>query len=42
MRSHFSHEISFIGHRKQFLTLSCILVVLAIVGLAVRGLVFGI
>ena len=42
MRSHFSHEISFIGHRKQFLTLSCILVILSIVGLAVRGLVFGI
>lgn len=42
MRSHFNHEIEFIGHRKQFLTLSTVLIVLAIVGLAVRGLVFGI
>ena len=42
MRSHFSFEIPFIGHRRQFLGLSCILVVLAVVGLLTRGLVFGI
>ena len=42
MRSHFSFEIPFIGHRRQFLGLSCILVVLAVVGLLIRGLVFGI
>ncbi|MBD9245738.1 MAG: protein translocase subunit SecF, partial [Coriobacteriaceae bacterium] len=42
MRSHFSFEIPFIGHRRQFLGLSCVLVVLAVVGLLARGLVFGI
>ena len=42
MRSHFSFEIPFIGHRRQFLGLSCVLVVLAVVGLLTRGLVFGI
>ncbi len=42
MRSHFSFEIPFIPHRKQFLTVSLVLVVLSIVGLVVRGLVFGI
>lgn len=42
MRSHFRHEIPFIQHRRQLLTLSCVLVVLAVVGLVVRGLVFGI
>jgi preprotein translocase subunit SecF len=42
VRSHFSHEIQFIGHRKQFLTLSAILIILAVVGLVFRGLVFGI
>ena len=42
MRSHFKREIPFMAHRRQFLTLSAILVVLAIVGLVARGLVFGI
>lgn len=42
MRSHFSFEIPFISHRKQFLGVSCALVVLAVAGLVFRGLVFGI
>ena len=42
MRSHFSFEIPFIGHRKQFLGVSAVLVVLAVIGLLARGLVFGI
>lgn len=42
MRSHFSHEIDFMGHRRQLLTLSVILVTCAVIGLIVRGLVFGI
>ncbi|MCI1664966.1 MAG: protein translocase subunit SecF [Atopobiaceae bacterium] len=42
MRSHFSREIPFIQHRKQFLIVSAILVTLAIVGICCRGLVLGI
>ena len=42
MRSHFSHEINFIPHRKQFLGFSLVLIVLALVGLVARGLVLGI
>lgn len=42
MRSHFSKEINFVGKRKVFLSLSAVLIVLAFVGIAVRGLVFGI
>ncbi|MFZ2755793.1 MAG: protein translocase subunit SecF [Atopobiaceae bacterium] len=42
MRSHFKREIPFIGARRVFLTISACLVVLAILGIAVRGLVFGI
>lgn len=42
MRSHFSREIPIICHRRQFLAISGVLVVLAIVGLVARGLVFGI
>jgi preprotein translocase SecF subunit len=42
MRSHFSHEIDFLGHRRQLLSFSAILVACAIVGLIARGLVFGI
>jgi preprotein translocase subunit SecF len=42
MRSHFSHEIPFMPHRKKFLGLSCALIVLALVGLIARGLVFSI
>ena len=42
MRSHFSHEIAFIAHRRQFLAVSVALVALALVGLVVRGLVLGI
>ena len=42
MRSFFSKEIPFIQNRKKFLTLSIILIALSIVGIVVRGLVFGI
>ena len=42
MRSHFPFEIPFMKHRKKFLLIALALVVLAIVGLLVRGLVFGI
>ncbi|WP_058270160.1 protein translocase subunit SecF [Olsenella massiliensis] len=42
MRSHFSREIPFMRHRRTFLTLSCALVVIAVIGIVVRGLVFGI
>ncbi len=42
MRSHFSHEINFLGHRRQLLSVSAILVTLAMIGLIARGLVFGI
>lgn len=42
MRSHFAHEINFIGHRRVLLTISATLCVLSVVGLIVRGLVFGI
>lgn len=42
MRSHFSFEIPFIPHRKTFLAVSAVLVVLSVIGLLVRGLVFGI
>lgn len=42
MRSHFKHEIGFIPHRRQLLGISLCLIILAIVGIAVRGLVFGI
>jgi len=42
MRSHFSHEIPFISHRKIFLTVSAVLVIVSVVGFVARGLVFGI
>lgn len=42
MRSHFAHEINFMGHRRQLLTFSALLIVLSLVGLLARGLVFGI
>lgn len=42
MRSHFRKEISFIPHRRVFLSISSVLVVLAVVGLVLKGLVFGI
>ena len=42
MRSHFSHEIQFVKHRKVLFAISAALVVLALVGLLVRGLNFGI
>ena len=42
MRNHFSFEIPFMRYRKVLLTLSAIMCVLAIVGLLVRGLTFGI
>jgi len=42
VRSHFKREIPFIPLRKVFLGLSVVLVVASVVGLVVRGLVFGI
>ena len=42
MRNHFSFEIPFMKYRKPLLTLSAIMTILAIVGLIVRGLTFGI
>lgn len=42
MRSHFAFEIGFIKHRRTFLSISAVLVVLSVVGLIARGLVFGI
>jgi preprotein translocase SecF subunit len=42
MRNHFSFEIPFMKYRKVLLTLSAVMTVLAIVGLLVRGLTFGI
>ena len=42
MRNHFSFEIPFMKYRKVLLTFSAVLTALAIVGLLVRGLTFGI
>jgi len=42
MRSHFKHEIQFVKKRNLFFGISAALVVLAVVGLLVRGLNFGI
>ena len=42
MRNHFSFEIPFMKYRKPLLTLSAIMTIIAIVGLIVRGLTFGI
>lgn len=42
MRNHFSFEIPFMRYRKQFLTFSAAMTMLAIVGIIARGLVFGI
>lgn len=42
MRSHFSREINIIGHSKLFLGFSAVLIAMAIIGIVVRGLVFGI
>ena len=42
MRNHFSFEIPFMRYRKVLLTISAILCVLSLVGLAVRGVTFGI
>ena len=42
MRNHFSFEIPFMRYRKVFLTVSAIMTVLALAGIAVRGLTFGI
>lgn len=42
MRSHFSHEIGFVKHRRLFFGISIALVALSIVGFAVRGMNFGI
>ena len=42
MRSHFKREIQFVKHRRVFFAIAAVLVVAAIVGIAVRGLNFGI
>lgn len=42
MRNHFPFEIPFMRYRRQLLGLSLAMTVIAIVGLIVRGLVFGI
>ena len=42
MRNHFSFEIPFMRYRKVLLTISAVMSVLAIVGLLVRGVTFGI
>lgn len=42
MRSHFKHEIQFVKHRNVLFAISAVLVVLALAGLLVRGLNFGI
>lgn len=42
MRSHFSREIQFVKHRNVLFAISAAMVVLALVGLLVRGLNFGI
>lgn len=42
MRNHFSFEIPFMRYRKVLLTISAIMTAVAIVGLAARGLTFGI
>lgn len=42
MRSHFSREIQFVKYRNVLFAVSAVLVVLALVGLLVRGLNFGI
>ena len=42
MRNHFSFEIPFMRYRKVLLTISAIMSAVAIVGLLVRGLTFGI
>ncbi len=42
MRNHFSFEIPFMRYRKVLLTISAAMSVLAIVGLIVRGVTFGI
>ena len=42
MRSHFSCELPIVHHRKAFFCLSGALLALAVVGILVRGLVFGI
>ena len=42
MRNHFSFEIPFMRYRKVLLTISAIMTVVAIVGLVVRGVTFGI
>lgn len=42
MRNHFSFEIPFMRHRRLLLSISAVLTVLALVGIAVRGISFGI
>ena len=42
MRSHFSHEIQFVKYRRVFFTISIVLILLAIVGVIVRGVNLGV
>ncbi|MBS5450149.1 MAG: protein translocase subunit SecF [Coriobacteriia bacterium] len=42
MRSHFKHEIQFVKHRRVLFAISIVLIVVAIVGVAVRGINLGI
>ena len=42
MRNHFSFEIPFMRYRKVLLTISAVMTAVALVGLVVRGLTFGI
>ena len=42
MRSHFSHEIQFVKYRRVLFAISIVLVVLAIVGVIVRGINLGV
>lgn len=42
MRSHFSREIDIVGHGRAFLAVSAALIALAVAGILVRGLAFGI
>lgn len=42
MKSHFSFEIPFMRYRRQLLTISAVLLVVSLVGIATRGLTFGI
>lgn len=42
MRSHFKHEIQFVKHRRVLFAISIVLIVVSLVGVAVRGINLGI